>query len=387
MSILLLGLLAVVYVLINVVLPRIPLNLLLKAYVLQPLLWALPIPAVRLLPSYQPLSKNSTRNTFILLALGIAFGEIIFYFAGGLFSGFGKNSSSLTALGIGENLFLVGAMLIGMELSRAYLVNRLAERHSLIAIALPVVLFTFLGIPLLQITNFRPQIQSANTVLSPWLPLLAENMLATVLTRMAGARASLTYRGLLAAFWWFCPILPNLSWGLTSLIGVAVPIIGIVIIDRYYSQQPNLDEPLSEDGSTGMPAGWIITALVCVVMIWFAVGILPIQPELVGSGSMSPVLKTGDVVIIEKVSADTIKVGDIIEYRKNVSTNVVHRVIEIDDTAGTITFVTKGDANSTPDQNPVDADQVIGKVIFDVPKVGWVVIEIKKIFTDIEGKI
>jgi len=60
-----------------------------------------------------------------------------------------------------------------------------------------------------------------------------------------------------------------------------------------------------------MPAGWIITAIIAVAIVWFAVGVFPIKPFLVPSGSMVPIINPGDVVIVAPVKTDTSKVGEI----------------------------------------------------------------------------
>lgn len=370
------GLLGAVYVVTNLVLPHIAIDALIKAYVFQPLLWVIVILVIFPLMNYRPLAKNSTRKTLILLALGIALVQVFLYFVGGLFSGFGKNPASFTALGITENLFFLGSMLVGMELSRALLVTRLGRRHSFLALAFVTLLFTFISIPWSQISGFKLQIESTNLVISSWLPLMAENLLASFLALTAGARASLAYRGLLAAFFWFCPILPDNTWALKGLIGVAVPILGMVVVNRYYLAQAK-----RRVSKASFPAGWITVALVAVVIVWFVVGVFPYQPSLVGSGSMTPALHTGDVVIVAKMSADAIKLGDIIEYRQDKDTNVVHRVIGIEKSGQEKSFITKGDANAEPDANQVIGENVIGKVVFTIPKVGWITIAIKKLLT------
>jgi signal peptidase I len=218
-------------------------------------------------------------------------------------------------------------------------------------------------------------------VISIWLPLLAENLLASFLALTAGARASLAYRSLLAAFWWFCPILPDNTWALKGLIGVAVPILGMVVVNGFYSAQANRGKARRRASKASFPAGWISVALAGVVIVWFVVGVFPYQPSLVGSGSMTPALHTGDVIIVAKVPADAIKLGDIIEYRQAKDPNVVHRVIGIENSGQAKSFITKGDANAQPDANKVIAENVIGKVVFTIPKVGWITIAIKKLLT------
>jgi signal peptidase I len=377
----LLGLLAVVYLVINLVLPLVGLNTMIKAYLIQPVLWVILIAFIRSVPGYRPLGKRSKKSAFVQLALGLAFIQIFLYFIGGLFSGFGKSPSSFAPLGIVENIFFVGTMLVGIELARAWLVTRFAKKHSFIVILMATLLFTFISIPLAQIKGFHFNIASTNQVISSWLPLLAENLAASMLVMIAGAGASLTYRGLLAAFWWLCPILPNLDWSLKGLIGTVIPIIGMMMISSYYSSQATRVKSKKKMRSNALPTGWIFTAIACVAIVWFATGVFPVKPSLVPSGSMVPVINPGDIVLTTAVNTEAIKLGDIIEYKNSKENiNIVHRVIEIGGDIQTRYFITKGDANSSPDIDPVLPQAVLGREVFIIPKLGWISVVVKKLF-------
>jgi len=378
---LLLGLLAAVYLVINLALPHIAFNPLIKAYLVQPLLWGTLIVAVKFMPGYRPLGKSSKKSVFVQLALGLAFIEIFLYFLVGFTFGFGKSPTSFTPLGIAEIIFYVSTMLVAMELSRAWLVTRFGKKHIVLVIFLATIIFTFISIPLTQITGFQFKIASSNQVISSWLPLLAENLVASYLVLVAGASASMAFRGLLAAFSWLCPVLPNLNPALQGLIGTAVPIIGIVLINSYYLSHASRVKSRKRMRNNSMPTGWIVTAIICVVIIWFATGALAVKPSLVPTGSMVPVINPGDVVLITHIQADAIKVGEIIEYhntKENI--DVVHRVILIEGSGANMSFIFKGDANNSPDPNPVSTQQIIGREIFVIPKIGWVSIAVKNLF-------
>jgi len=97
------------------------------------------------------------------------------------------------------------------------------------------------------------------------------------------------------------------------------------------------------------------------------------------SGSMWPVLKKGDLILIKGVdSKNDIKVGDIIVYQ-NPKGLTIHRVIEMDET----TITTKGDANNVKD-TPVGYEEIIGKTLtinnkpLRIPLLGMVSVWINK---------
>jgi signal peptidase len=349
------------------------------SYIVPALMWALLAVFVLVLPRYRPTAKLRDKAAIIQLAFIIGFIQILVYVIGGLFSSFGKSPYSFTPTGILINLFFVGSMLIGMELSRAWLVNRLGKKRTFLALAFIALLYTLLSIPLAQVTGIKPEVESISFINSTLLPSLAENLLASFLVLLAGPLPAIAYRGMLQGFWWFCPILPDLPWAFKGLIGTALPIIGLVVVNSLYSPHPRHKK--ARRAGEGSPAGWIVTTVIAVAIIWFAVGLFPIQPALVGSGSMRPTMDVGDVVIIVKVPADVIKPGDIIQFRRPEKVTVMHRVVEIQETEGAKLFITKGDDNDEPDTDPVIPENVVGKAVFNVRKIGWMAIVVKSFFT------
>jgi signal peptidase len=269
-------------------------------------------------------------------------------------------------------------MLAGMELSRSWLINHLARKHTFLALTAVAVLYTALAIPLNQITGIRPEVASISFINSTLLPTLAESLLASFLALLAGPVPAIAYRGILQAFWWFSPILPDLPWAFKGLIGTAIPIIGRVVMNSLYSPQPRRRAPVARGG--GM-AGWIVTTILAVAMIWFAVGLFPLHPSLVGSGSMQPAMSAGDIVIIAKTPVDNLKVGDVIQFRVEKEVSVMHRLIRIEEVDGHKQFITKGDANSIADPDPVLPENVMGRQMFNIPRVGYVAIVVKSFFS------
>ena len=94
---------------------------------------------------------------------------------------------------------------------------------------------------------------------------------------------------------------------------------------------------------------------------------------LVQSGSMSPAINTGDLVIIKPYK--NYKKGNIVTFLSNKKVNVTHRIIKIEDKNVT----TKGDANQVNDQETVNLNQILGKVFFILPYFGYFIIFVKSI--------
>ena len=69
------------------------------------------------------------------------------------------------------------------------------------------------------------------------------------------------------------------------------------------------------------------------------------------------------------------ELGDIITFysnRGNGQITITHRIIDIKIENGKYFYSTKGDNNNTADTHYVSQDDVIGKVIFVIPKVGFI---------------
>ncbi len=96
------------------------------------------------------------------------------------------------------------------------------------------------------------------------------------------------------------------------------------------------------------------------------------------TGSMIPEIMPKDVVITKKREAKELEPGDIITFLSSdvrlSNIIVTHRIKAkyFDSTTGKYTFQTKGDANNTVDFTLAEDTNVIGEVIFKIPKLGYV---------------
>lgn len=92
---------------------------------------------------------------------------------------------------------------------------------------------------------------------------------------------------------------------------------------------------------------------------------------LVQSGSMEPSIMIGDIVIAKQQN-DYGK-NDVVTFLNREQRVVTHRIIEVLEDVNRIKFITKGDANRSEDEDQITSDQIIGKVVFVIPKLGFFV--------------
>lgn len=122
---------------------------------------------------------------------------------------------------------------------------------------------------------------------------------------------------------------------------------------------------------------YIFIACIAAIAILLIVSIFPITGNIkfmiVQSGSMAPDIKMGSIVVVKPMAE--YKIGDVITFGKITKTKAptTHRIHDIEISESKILYITKGDANNAPDQKKVQANEVIGKVLFSVPYLGYVV--------------
>ena len=112
------------------------------------------------------------------------------------------------------------------------------------------------------------------------------------------------------------------------------------------------------------------------------------QPSILGNkffivltGSMSPTIDVGDMVIVKDVKPEAVNVNDVITFGSNSSDNVTtHRVKEVLSNNENLSYITQGDANNVEDPTPVEEDFLVGRVNKVIPKVGKIILWVKGLF-------
>ena len=119
----------------------------------------------------------------------------------------------------------------------------------------------------------------------------------------------------------------------------------------------------------GVLAIFALIVFLGLVLIILGAAVLGFRPVVVTSGSMSPVVRTGDIVITKKVGLhDEVGNQTVIDFQDPATADRhIHRVIEVTDDG----YRTKGDANPTPDPQIVPQDHVRGAGFVLAPYVGY----------------
>lgn len=124
--------------------------------------------------------------------------------------------------------------------------------------------------------------------------------------------------------------------------------------------------------------------LICIVLGYILIGNLAANNstiysishymnEVVLTGSMEPEIKPGDYITVIKKNKDSYKVGDVVTYVRTTESGdkerVTHQIISIDGEQ----VITQGtSASNTNADDPITKDDILGKHILTIPKLGYV---------------
>ena len=302
----------------------------------------------------------------ILVIVGSYF---ILYYLFGVVIGFSYNTYDTGFGGILYNSLIFILPLLFREEVRLKFVNFYKHKQAHIFIT---VIFILCELFSSSFFYFQTNKELFTQFTSVFLPIAIENILLTYLA-FAGTRSTL-YAYFLPTLIsrYYIPIVVDLDWFYSLLLQLLISgVIYTFVQNEYLSKAKRIyirkiDKKISYSYS-------VLCCLILFVSLFIA-GVFKYQPLAILTYSMEPIFTRGDIVVIEKLETKSeknkLKKGDIIQYQYN-GIVVVHRIIDFYKQDGEKFFILKGDNNNSKDVNAVSYDQIVGKVLFSVPKIGY----------------
>ena len=293
----------------------------------------------------------------------------ITYFLG-LFSGFVKSSYSLSFINIIKNTFPVIALILISELMRYVLFNK--TKRNLPCLIIGCLLFVMVDInTMVHIYDVKTALGITKMICLVVFPSITKNIFLTYLTMKVGYKNGIIYRLITEISTYLFPIFPDFGEYINVLLKTVLPIAIMARLNNmfnYYSVRKIKD---SRYNNRKLVLYSVITfSLLTIVLL--TSGLFTYQALTIGSGSMSPAIEKGDVIILKGMKneeARKIKKGDVLVYNHD-NKIIVHRVIKKSNNGKTISFKTKGDYNNTKDSWTVKQEDVIGIVKFRIRWIG-----------------
>lgn len=319
--------------------------------------------------------KNKGQTIFIIVLV-----YIIVYCLSGLIFGYTRSPYSHTIVGLLYNFWILLIPIIFKEYVRCFLAN--GTRKNIIFWILITLIFIFSDI---NFYNFNSNFISAKStyiyISATIFPIIIKNILYTYLAITCGYISTLLYRLTLQFTLLLLPIFPNLDWFVNSIYEVLLAIIVFVYINFI---EVRLDDRVSKrSAKKEKPIKKIPYILFIFVLVGFLAGLFKYSPIAIVSNSMAKVINKGDVVIVNKLSdkeIDNLKEGDVIEYSLD-NQMIIHRIIKISTNYNNeVIYITKGDNNNTRDLKPVKRDQIKGKILCKIPKLGYPALIFNELF-------
>jgi len=122
----------------------------------------------------------------------------------------------------------------------------------------------------------------------------------------------------------------------------------------------------------------VLSLLVAALVGLLAATLLGYRAFTIKSGSMTPAIAVGEVVVDTSVSPLAVHPGEIITFRDPALGQqlVTHRVVSMHRSGGRVLFVTKGDANVVTEHWNVLTSGHVGRELLVVPQLGRVLADV-----------
>lgn len=318
-------------------------------------------------------SNNKHYNVDILfnILIGCFLYTVITYLLG-LWLGFLSSPYSFTLSKLVVRTIPVILTIILSELIRFIFVTKGIKYKNILILS--TISFILIDITLLtKIYNFsiNKDLLEFSLIL---MGVITKNIFLTYLSFKTDYKAPIVYRLYVELPIYILPIFPNLGKYIDTLINFLLPIIFLYI--TYISLKKEIKE---KEKITPRPTSKIrktTETLIFIIFVFSFIGItcgwFKYYSLVVGSGSMSPNINKGDVVIVEKLSREEqkkLKIGDVLIFKYK-DTVIIHRIVKIEKDL----FYTKGDYNRENDNYSIKKNDVIGTTKARIPIIGYPVV-------------
>ena len=286
----------------------------------------------------------------------------------GVFIDFAKTGNYYNWYGLKTFIIPLVATIFLKEILR-YMMLKKSEGNKLLLV-LTVILFIFLDV---TDAIFYSEFDSSYNIFMFFaldlIPAISNNIVFSYITKKVGYKPIILYLLITKLYVYLIPIIPDLNEYLTAIVGLVLPIIFGLRVHSFFQKEK--DEYIERDYKKSSIISLIIPTILTIVIVYFTSGYFKYYALAIASGSMSPTINKGDIVIVEKLDGnfEDLKIGTTVAFEHS-GVVVVHRIIDIIKENNEYYFYTKGDANAMKDNYPLYENMIIGIVKVRIPYVG-----------------
>ena len=293
----------------------------------------------------------------------------IFYYLFGLLIGFVRTVNYLSVEGITKVILPFIITVILQEILRYMMLSK--SEGSKLLVVTTCILFILLNlVGTHNLNTFRTAYSTFMFIAIYLLPTITKNVFCCYVAIKSGYKPVILYLLVVGGYSFFVPITPNPNVYLYSIIELIIPMVYFYGLYRFFSKER--DEDVVRKNQKDKALSLILPTMAVLFFVYITSGYFHYHAIAIASGSMTPVILKGDVVVIEKIDKKfgDLKVGQVIAYKKD-GIIVVHRLCNIVKVNGEYFFYTKGDANDFVDNYKITEDMVIGTVNVRIPYIGY----------------
>lgn len=318
---------------------------------------------------YERDSFRNKKDVILNMSIILLAYYFITYFLG-LFSGFVKTGYSLSVVNIIKNTFPFILMIIVCELLRYELFSK--SKGNMLCMIFGCILFVAVDVNLsVHLYDVTTALGLTKMICLVVFPSVTKNVFLAFLTMKVGYKCAMFYRFITELNTYLFPIFPDFGEYINVLLKTSLPIIMMAKINNMFNYYEQRKIKTSRYNNRNLILYSFITFWLLVIVILTS-GLFTYQALTIGSGSMSPKIEKGDVVILKRVKTEkikTLKKGDILVYNHE-NKIIVHRIVKKVYVDGNYSFITKGDNNNARDGWVVKGSDVIGMVEFRIRWIG-----------------
>lgn len=308
----------------------------------------------------------NSKKTVIVVSI-VTISILFTTYAIGFLTGFVKSPYNRGIMGIILNTGSILLLVLGSELFRYQYSTKGNKFNFVLGIIALIMIDVVYSI---NFYNFVDNFVLLEFICVVVLPSISKNIVLSLLAKRYGYKVTIAYSAIMAVYEYVVPITPSYDSYLRSIISIIIPIINMLFVNFYLRQAKKEDTRNKNIGSR-------IFVILCVIFLVFIIGIYSnlfrYWVATIASGSMSPTIEVGDIVVVDKYYAENpqeLVVGDVIVFKVK-NTLYTHRIISIVVKNNNYYIRTKGDyKDNAEDSWVVLRGDIIGKVNFKIKYLG-----------------
>lgn len=217
--------------------------------------------------------------------------------------------------------------------------------------------------------DFSSSYSSFTFIALTFLPIVSRNIVSCYIAGKIGYKPNILWIMVTELYIYLLPIIPNPNEYILSLIRFMFPLFIMYKIYSFFKK--TADEQIERNYKKSNKFILIIPTIIVIILVYFTSGYFNYYAVAIASGSMTPNINKGDVVVIEKIDKyDNLEIGEVLAYNYD-GKIIVHRIINIIEEDGNYYFYTKGDNNNSEDNFAVYEDMIVGVVNIRLPFIGY----------------